>query len=164
MFRLVQDENVDDLQKIIDFSIQVIGEEKSLYDLTQVFLQQGRRAQAKKMLETPGLMYNHKSMTNIMETFVTNKELDCLEDLVRLTKNLFGCDRDYMYLTWVKAVSKNAQKVNDIWLQIQVSLLNLKRFNFYEKKIYFVIHRIFKFQKYLIFCPKFRFWNSVLTG
>ena len=39
----------------LDLSITVNGEEMSLYDLTKIFLEQGRRAQAKKMLETPGL-------------------------------------------------------------------------------------------------------------
>jgi len=119
MTRLVRDENVDDLQKVIDLSISVIGEELSLYDLTEIFLAEGRRAQAQRMLETPGLMYNHRAVTNIMDAFVRNNQLNCLEDLVKLSKNVFGCDRDHMYQIWVKAVSKKAEVVNEIWMEIQ---------------------------------------------
>merc|ERR1712098_80401 len=118
MTRLVQEENVDDLQKVVDL-ISVVGEEVSLYDLTMVFLLEGRRAQAKKMLETPGLMYNNKIVATIMGKFMSENRLDCLEDLIKLSRNIFGCDRDFMYTTWVRAVAHNAIKVNDIWMEIQ---------------------------------------------
>jgi len=117
--RLVQDENVEDLQKVVDLSISVLGEELSLYDLTMIFLLEGRRAQAKKMLDTPGLMYNDKAVENMMNKFVEDKRLDCLEDLIKLSRNIFGCDRDLMYTKWVEAVSGNAKTVNEIWIEIQ---------------------------------------------
>ena len=116
--KLIEEENVDGLQKIVDISIGVIGEEQTLYDLTECFLQLGRRAQAKKMLETPGLMYNQKRISTMMRSFINNGDLEGLQDFVRLSKNVFGSDRDYLYLTWVKAV-KSAEKIGDIWLEIQ---------------------------------------------
>merc|ERR550539_2073257 len=54
-----------------------------------------------------------------MTKFIDDKRLDCLEDLIKLSRNIFGCDRDLMYTKWVQAVSKNAQTVNEIWIEIQ---------------------------------------------
>jgi hypothetical protein len=51
----------------------VRGEEMTLYQLTQVFLEQDRRSQAKKMLETPGLMYNQGEMDRIIKFLVEKK-------------------------------------------------------------------------------------------
>lgn len=119
MTRLVQEENVDGLQKVIDMSISVIGEELTLYSLTCIFLQQDRRSQAKKMLETPGLMYNEKEINRIIKSFIDQGRLDCLEDLVVMSKNIFGCDRDHLFTAWVKAEAKNPNKVEEIWMQIQ---------------------------------------------
>ncbi len=42
---------------------------------------------------------------------ISSKNYEGLEDLVLLSKNVFGCDRDYMFLTWVKAVQHDPAKV-----------------------------------------------------
>jgi len=119
MTRLVCEEKVAELQNVIDLSISVRGEEMTLYQLTQVFLEQDRRSQAKKMLETPGLMYNQGEMDRIIKFLVEKKRLDSLEDLVIMSKNIFGCDRDHLFLAWVKAEAKNPDKIEEIWIQIQ---------------------------------------------
>ena len=64
--------------------------------------------------------------------------LDCLEDLVVMSKNIFGCDRDHLFLAWVKAEAKNPNKVEEIWMQIQV-FLTLNRVSMGKS-----IHGIFK--------------------
>jgi hypothetical protein len=42
---------------------------------------------------------------------ISRRNYEALEDLVLLSRNVFGCDRDFMFLTWVKAVSHDAAKV-----------------------------------------------------
>ena len=42
---------------------------------------------------------------------ISKKNYEALEDLVLLSKNVFGCDRDFLFLTWVKAVGHDAAKV-----------------------------------------------------
>ena len=73
MSRLVVDENLKDLQRVIDICINVVGEEITLYTLAKVFLKEGRRQQAKKMLETPGLKYSHKVIDGIMNFFIEDQ-------------------------------------------------------------------------------------------
>jgi len=117
--RLVVDENLEALQRVIDICIRVTGEETTLYSLSKVFLKEGRRQQAKKMLETPGLRYNQRQMDGIMKFFINSGRNDCVKDLVQFSRNIFGCDRDHMFYTWVDAVKKDASEVEDIWMEIQ---------------------------------------------
>jgi len=42
-----------------------------------------------------------------------------LEDLVSISKNIFGCDRNMLYQQLVSAYKEDADKVSDIWLQVQ---------------------------------------------
>ena len=46
-----------------------------------------------------------------LSRLISGKNYEALEDLVLLSKNVFGCDRDFMFLTWVKAVGHDAAKV-----------------------------------------------------
>eukprot|EP00092_Neocalanus_flemingeri_P006880 GFUD01007426.1.p1 GENE.GFUD01007426.1~~GFUD01007426.1.p1 ORF type:complete len:1519 (+),score=489.48 GFUD01007426.1:137-4558(+) len=117
--RLIEEENVEAMQAILDTSIELIGEERSLYDLAYCFLHMNRRAQAKKLLETPGLRYEKDKIEYICSRFRNDGNLTGLEQLVSLSKSVFGCDRDYLYHQLVSAYSKDADKVADIWLQVQ---------------------------------------------
>jgi hypothetical protein len=40
-----------------------------------------------------------------------------------MSKNIFGCDRDHLFLAWVKAEAKNPDKIEEIWIQIQVKIV-----------------------------------------
>jgi hypothetical protein len=51
---------MEKMQRVLDASIATIGEERSLYDLAHNFLALNKPAQAKKLLETPGLRYNQE--------------------------------------------------------------------------------------------------------
>ena len=53
MEKLILEENIESIQAILDASIDIIGEQKSLYDLALNFAAMGRLPQAKKLLETP---------------------------------------------------------------------------------------------------------------
>lgn len=55
MSKLIEAEDMDKMQRVLDASITVIGEEKSLYDLAHSLLSEGKLTQAKKVLETPGM-------------------------------------------------------------------------------------------------------------
>ena len=53
--KLIEMEDLELLQRVLDASIELAGEEQSLYDLILAFLDLGKLAQAKKLMETPGL-------------------------------------------------------------------------------------------------------------
>jgi len=119
MEKLIEDEDLEAMQKVLDLSIEIIGEEKSLYDLAHNFLSSGKKAQTKKLFETPGLRYNHYKMEYLSQFLTEHGHLEALEDLVTLSKNIFGCDRDYMYTQLVKANRNDPNKALDIWENIQ---------------------------------------------
>eukprot|EP00090_Calanus_glacialis_P034548 TRINITY_DN5817_c0_g1_i1.p1 TRINITY_DN5817_c0_g1~~TRINITY_DN5817_c0_g1_i1.p1 ORF type:complete len:1542 (-),score=471.24 TRINITY_DN5817_c0_g1_i1:80-4384(-) len=117
--RLIDEENVEAMQAVLDISIDLLGEERSLYNLAYCFLHMERRAQAKKLFETPGLRYEKDQMEYMCSQFVESGNLQGLEDLVSLSKGIFGCDRDMLYQQLVSAYKDDADKVEDIWLQVQ---------------------------------------------
>jgi len=119
MERLIEEENMEDMQKVLDISIELIGEEKSLYDLAHNFLSSGKRAQAKKLLETPGLRYHELKMKYIVDRLIQDGKREAVEDLVMLSKNLFGCDRDFLFVELVQAYRNDASKALEIWINIQ---------------------------------------------
>jgi len=117
--RLIMEENVEVVQSILDTSIALIGEDKSIYDLAFSFLWVDRRNQAKRLLETPGLRYDQNKLNYIAEKLIESGKLDALDDLVSFSKGLFGCDRDFLYHKLVSANVDNVDKIGEIWLQVQ---------------------------------------------
>ena len=67
--KLIEDENIEGIQAVLDASIDLIGEENSLYDLAYSFVSLGKTSQAKKLLETPGLTFNKTKITFILDQF-----------------------------------------------------------------------------------------------
>merc|ERR1711971_963533 len=96
-----------------------MGEELALYDLILSFLDLGRIPQAKKLIETPGLRYNQQKFEFMLKRFKQDQELEALEALVRLSKNLHGCDRDFLYQELVTAFKDDLPRVEEAWLEIQ---------------------------------------------
>jgi hypothetical protein len=117
--KLIELEDLGRLQKMLDLSIPLMGEEKSLYDLILSFLDLGRKVQAKKLLETPGLRYNQPSFTFMANKFRKQGNIEALTNLVTLSKGIFGCDRDFLYQQLVEACSQDAARVEDLWMEIQ---------------------------------------------
>merc|ERR1719430_924096 len=117
--RLIEVENLELLQKVLDMSINLHGEELALYDLILSFLDLGRIPQAKKLIETPGLRYNQQKFEFMLKRFKQDQELEALEALVRLSKNLHGCDRDFLYQELVTAFKDDLPRVEEAWLEIQ---------------------------------------------
>ena len=119
--KLIEEDDVDAVQEIMDASSSVIGEEKSIYDLGHAFLSMGRKGQAKKLFETPGLRCYDDRISYIYDQFSKGSKTDhskC-EDLVAVTKSIFNCNRDILYLKLVDTLSSKPEKMEDIWLQIQ---------------------------------------------
>ena len=70
-------------------------------------------------LETTGLRFNIINANYIMQKFIETGQYVALEDFVLLSKNAFGCDRDYLFQRLVEAHSLNPYKMYDIWEYIQ---------------------------------------------
>ena len=107
------------LQRVLDASIALIGEEASLYDLATSFLACGKSAQAKKLFETPGLRYNHRRVVNILDWMERQRMHEAFEDLIGLMEPVFSCDREYMYSRLISLHSHDPKKVRDIWVKMQ---------------------------------------------
>ncbi|RMC12471.1 hypothetical protein DUI87_09988 [Hirundo rustica rustica] len=96
--KLVEKGDADLLQKVSDFISREYGDMMALYDLFFAFLQTGKYKEAKKVIE-----------------------MEVLEQLVELTRNLFECDRDEMYYHLLELCEGNKDwgKAEAIWTKIQ---------------------------------------------
>ncbi|XP_059094066.1 leucine-rich PPR motif-containing protein, mitochondrial-like [Tigriopus californicus] len=117
--KLVEEESLELLQRVVDASIKIIGEENSIYDLAMDFLVMGKYSQARKLLESPGLRYNSRKAQYICIQFVNDQNSEAMEKFVLLTRDLFACDRNYLYDKLLDVMSCQPKKINDVWLMMQ---------------------------------------------
>ena len=119
--KLIEKEDTENMQRVLDASVEVIGEERSLYNLAFTFLDTGNLSDAKKLLGTPGLRYNQNRVAWIMQRFSENNKLDELENFVLLSQPIFGCDREFIYSTLVSAFVKadEVNRIQETWVNMQ---------------------------------------------
>ncbi|XP_015477612.1 leucine-rich PPR motif-containing protein, mitochondrial isoform X1 [Parus major] len=119
--KLVEKGDADLLQKVSDFISREYGDMMALYDLFFAFLQTGKYKEAKKVIETPGLRAHSGRLQWFAKKCILNKQMEALEQLVELTRNLFECDRDEMYYHLLKLCESNKDwgKAETIWTKIQ---------------------------------------------
>ncbi|NXC99900.1 LPPRC protein, partial [Certhia familiaris] len=119
--KLVEKGDADLLQKVSDFISREYGDMMALYDLFFAFLQTGKYKEAKKVIETPGLRAHSGRLQWFAKKCIINKQMETLEQLVELTRNLFECDRDEMYYHLLELCESNKDwgKAEAIWTKIQ---------------------------------------------
>ncbi|NWZ38745.1 LPPRC protein, partial [Brachypodius atriceps] len=119
--KLVEKGDADLLQKVSDFVSREYGDMMALYDLFFAFLQTGKYKEAKKVIETPGLRAHSGRLQWFAKKCILGKQMEILEQLVELTRNLFECDRDEMYyhLLELCEASSDWEKAEAIWTKIQ---------------------------------------------
>ncbi|NXK59822.1 LPPRC protein, partial [Sylvietta virens] len=119
--KLVEKGDADLLQKVSDFISREYGDMMALYDLFFAFLQTGKYKEAKKIIETPGLRAHSGRLRWFAKKCILNKQMEALEQLVELTRNLFECDRDEMYYHLLELCGGNNdwRKAEAIWTKIQ---------------------------------------------
>lgn len=117
--RLIQEEDIQGIQALLETSIEIIGEAKSLYDLAFCFLQLGKKNQGRKLFETGGLSFEKGKMMFFFDSFQQSGNMQACDDLVEISKGIFGCDRDFMYHRLVLLHKSNPDKVREIVKKIE---------------------------------------------
>merc|ERR550539_1163239 len=72
---------------------------------------------ARQLFDSPGLPYLRERVEYIYDKL--DDSSNACEDFVAVTKNIFGCDRDYLYSKLVNTKKNDPDKVEDIWVLIQ---------------------------------------------
>ena len=101
-----------------DASADRLEESRALYDLAHCFLHMNQTPKARQLLDSPGLPYVRDRVEYIYEKLEEHNPKAC-EDLVAVTKNIFSCDRDFLYSKLVNTNKNDPDKVEDIWILIQ---------------------------------------------
>ncbi|XP_043224122.1 leucine-rich PPR motif-containing protein, mitochondrial-like [Amphibalanus amphitrite] len=121
MAQLIKEENTDQLQRLLDLSMETYGEMDALYDLAFSFIECGKMRQAKKVLDTPGLRARSHRLEQICERYVEEGRIAELENLIAVTRDVFGLDRLRLYGHLLRALSAAEQQDRALvlWTQLQ---------------------------------------------
>ncbi|XP_046663797.1 leucine-rich PPR motif-containing protein, mitochondrial isoform X1 [Homalodisca vitripennis] len=119
--RLIEKEDAEKLQTVVDLSTQVHGEVNSLHDLVLSFIECGRIRQARKILETPGMISRHNRIHYACERYKNEGLSAPLEGLVEATKDLPHIDRSEIYYNLLETYCQgnNVDKALGLWTQMQ---------------------------------------------
>ena len=118
---LIEKEDLERIQRVLNTSIDVIGETKSLYNLAFAFIDSGKFSQAKKLLATPGLRYDKKKVDYLMDILSKEGKIDKFEKFVQFSRPVFSCDREHMYTRFISecAKRKEAERIQEAWVNMQ---------------------------------------------
>lgn len=119
MEELIQNNELEKVQKVLDISIKISGEETTLYNAIFSFLSLGKTKNVERLIETSSLPFNKTNAGYIIQKFIETKQYVALEDFVMIAKTTIGCDVDYLFQRLVDAHDFNPDKMYDIWEYIQ---------------------------------------------
>ncbi|CAH1792411.1 unnamed protein product [Owenia fusiformis] len=114
---LIKQNKSDELQKVMDMCIKLFGEMAVLNQLTICFVECGLMNQARKVMETPGLRAITDLHLSACDRYIDNREVTHLRNLVDITKDFYGVDRDNMLFMLIKGygVAKQPEKALDVY-------------------------------------------------
>ena len=121
MARLIAQDDTARLQMITDLAIAIHGEPNVLGDLAFAFLKAGKPNQAAKVFSTVGLRGNMWKIRAHAERMIRNKDVDSLEKLVTVTKDVPSVDRDevFQYLIRGFIAVNDPKKALNVWTLMQ---------------------------------------------
>ncbi|XP_077997055.1 leucine-rich PPR motif-containing protein, mitochondrial-like [Glandiceps talaboti] len=126
LVKLVEDGNKEQLQRAMDYGSSIVGERNVFFDLIFALLSAGKYKQAERIIETPGLRARPDRLAWYARKCISEDKAEELETLVDITKELFECDRDAMYMFLLEMYTKqnNWQKCLDTWTKMQEEDVN----------------------------------------
>ena len=113
--KLIEEGNIEGIQTVLDASIDVIGEEKSLYDLAYCFVAMRKMSQARKLMDTPGLRFDTVKIGKLLETMDRSGQKEAAEWFIHICKNIFGSDLDFLNHKLVTIFQDDPDKVEEIY-------------------------------------------------
>ncbi|XP_071962167.1 leucine-rich PPR motif-containing protein, mitochondrial-like [Antedon mediterranea] len=121
LVHLINDGDKDMLQKGMEFSSSHHGDINMLYDMTFAFLTTGKFEEAKKIIDTPGMIARPGRLHWYSEKCVAERMQEQMEKLVEITKDLYNCNRDNLYFCLLQLYAKNGDpdKCFQIWTDMQ---------------------------------------------
>ncbi|XP_022095881.1 leucine-rich PPR motif-containing protein, mitochondrial-like [Acanthaster planci] len=121
LVKLVEDGDTEQLQKAMDFTSHHHGDINMLYDLIFAFLSTGKFKEAKKIFETPGMVARDRRLQWYAEQCISKNQTEALENLVAMTRDLYGCDRDNIHFQLLQLYTrqKDPDKCLQVWTTMQ---------------------------------------------
>ncbi|XP_033096627.1 leucine-rich PPR motif-containing protein, mitochondrial-like [Anneissia japonica] len=121
LVRLINEGDKDMLQKAMEFSSSHHGDINMLYDMTFAFLTTSKFDEAKKIIDTPGMIARAGRLQWYSEKCLVDQMQEQMEKLVEITKDLYNCNRDNLYFSLLQlyARKEDPNKCLQIWTNMQ---------------------------------------------
>ena len=121
MRQLIEKEETAKLQMITDLAIAIHGEPNVLGDLAFAFLKAGKTKQATKVFSTIGLRGNMWKIRMYAQRMIQEKDIECLERTVFVTKDIPDVNRDEVYQHLIRGYRavNDPQKALNAWTMMQ---------------------------------------------
>ncbi|BFZ12065.1 hypothetical protein BsWGS_15104 [Bradybaena similaris] len=88
LVRFIEKQDVNQLKKVMDLGLSVFGNNFFHLKLAMCFLRCGMPAKAITVLKTPQLQIHERVLVSECQYFLKAKRVDCLESLMKITKDL----------------------------------------------------------------------------
>ena len=95
------------------------NEDIGQYNLALCFLILGRYSEARKAMDSPGLMYRKSEAALICSELKSRNDTAALEKFVSMTRNLYQCDRPFLYTALLEAHRNNVDKLAEVLMHMQ---------------------------------------------
>lgn len=117
MRRLIENDQVADLQRIVDLSSKRHGDIKTLYALSFAFVEGGRKVLAKQVIERLGSRIDPQMYNNQFRYYLDKDQIDYLKAFFEITKGISYFQRDCLYNSLLDYYCKTEQSdaVLDLW-------------------------------------------------
>lgn len=121
MIQCLEKKYPDQLQKIMNISNELYGENNALFDLAVCCLQCGKLKQAQRILTNPGFRVQPVRVYRNFRSLEGKSNITVLENYVHLVRDMYDVDQELLYQMLIDAYERtsNPKRALDLWIRMQ---------------------------------------------
>ena len=116
---LIEMNDMERLHRVTDAISSKHGQDIPQYNLALCYLILGRYSEARKAMDSPGMVYKNYEVKIICSELKSRSNTAALEKFVSMTRNLYQCDRTFLYTALLESHCKNVDKLTEVLMQMQ---------------------------------------------
>lgn len=111
----------ENLQKVMNVTTEIHGENNSLFDLAVCCLQTGKLKQAQKIFASPGFRVRPTRVYRTCRGLARQNDLGALENFVNLTRYMYDVNQELLYQVLLDVYDRtsNAKRALNLWHMMQ---------------------------------------------
>lgn len=129
MIYCLKNKRPQELQKIMNISIEKYGENNALHDLALCCIICGKEKQAQRIFSNPAFRVTPNRIYECFALLARKGNIDALEKYVRLARDIYDVDKERLYRLLIEAYDKtsNPKRALDFWNKTQEEEVELSK-------------------------------------